>query len=424
MLDFVTFSLDDLNLNYIPLRLQRIFYKICLPECQLTSSRANCDPFAQCLSLFSHKIYEIQFFNRSVLRYIKQIAMKITARELAGFLNGELVGDPSIEVDRPSRIEEGTPGTLTFLANPKYESYAYQTNASVMLVSKDFEPKQSVKPTLIKVDNVYAAMAALVAQFDPNKRQVVGVSDNAVIHETAELGEHVAIGDFVVIGPNVKVGDHTELFPFVHLASDVAVGSNCSLRSGVKVMQDCIIGDNVMIHSNTVIGSDGFGFAKENGRFEKIKQVGNVIIENDVEIGANVTIDRASIGSTIIREGAKLDNLIQIAHNDEVGPHTAIAAQAGIAGSTKIGKDVLIGGQVGIIGHLKIGDGTQIQAQSGVTNNTEENARLYGSPALDYVHFLRSYASFRNLDEMRHQVKKMEDTIKELQKKLDELASG
>lgn len=350
--------------------------------------------------------------------------MKITARELAGFLNGELVGDPGIEVDRPSRIEEGEPGTLTFLANPKYEQFAYTTNASILLVSRDFEPRKKVKPVLIRVDNVYAAMAALVAQFDPNKSQVEGISSQAVIHKSAKIGENVSIGDFVVVGPNVEIGDNTEIFPFVHLASDVQVGKDCSLRSGVKVMQDCVIGDEVMIHSNAVIGSDGFGFAKENGRFEKIRQVGNVVIENQVEIGANVTIDRASIGSTIIREGAKLDNLIQIAHNVEIGPHTAIAAQAGIAGSTKVGRDVLIGGQVGIIGHLNIGDGTQIQAQSGVTGNTESNARLYGSPALDYVQFLRSYASFRNLDDMRMKMKKMEDTIKDLQKKLDDLASG
>lgn len=350
--------------------------------------------------------------------------MRISATELAGLLGGEVDGDASVWADRPARIEDAVPGTLTFLANPKYEEFVYDCKASILLVSRSFKPSRPVSTTMVRVDDVYAAMAFLAERFEIKDTPETGVASNAVIDPTATLGKNVTVAEFVVIGPNCQIGDGVVLHPFVYVGPNCEIGSQTILHSGVKVHYDTKIGSGVSIHSNTVLGSDGFGYVKTEGAFRKIKQLGNVVIENDVEIGANVVIDRASLGSTVIRKGAKLDNLIQIAHNVEIGEHTAMAAQSGVAGSSKVGNDVLIGGQVGIVGHIHIADGTQIQAQSGVTNNSKENAKLYGSPALDYSKYLRSYAVFRNLPDLDKQVKELQQRLAEMEKEISQLLAN
>ena len=346
--------------------------------------------------------------------------MKVSAEEIGKLLDGQVEGDPLTMVDRPARIEEGTPGSLTFLANPKYESYAYSTGSSIILVPRDFQPQQSVNATLIRVDDVYQSLAVLLDQFGNEPDKIPAISPLAYIHEDAEVGEKVTIGAFVWIGANAKVDSQAVLEPFCYLGEGVRVGKSSHLYMGVKIYHNCIVGKRVKIHANSVIGSDGFGFVRSNGQFQKIKQVGNVVIEDDVEIGANVVVDRASIGSTRIRSGAKLDNLIQIAHNVDIGQNTAIAAQAGIAGSTKVGDDSLIGGQAGIVGHIQIAPGTQIQAQSGVTTSSEPGDRLYGSPALDYVGYLKSYAVFKQLPQLASDIARLQKRISELEKQLSE----
>lgn len=347
--------------------------------------------------------------------------MKITAAELASLLGGTVEGDQDVSVDRPARIEDASPGTISFLANPKYEEFAYQSQASILLVNHGFKPTREVRATLIRVDDVYACMAILAEKFEVKSSPEVRVSERAAIDPGASIGSNVVISDFVVIGPNCKIGDNVILHPFVYVGANCTIGRDSVLHPGVKLHYDCALGERVTVHSNTVIGSDGFGYVKTEGVFKKIRQLGNVVVENDVEIGANVVIDRASLGSTLIREGAKLDNLIQIAHNVDIGKHTAIAAQSGVAGSTKIGSDVLIGGQVGIVGHIHIADGTQIQAQSGVTTSTNEHDRLYGSPALDYNRYLRSYAVFRNLPGLSSQLAEIQRRLKSIEKDLDQL---
>ena len=344
--------------------------------------------------------------------------MKVTATELGHLLNGIVDGNGDVTVDRPARIEDGEPGSLTFLANPKYESFIYQTNASVVLVAQDFQPRKEVKATLIRVENVYESMALLLEQFAPKQPHTFGVSKFASVADDVVLPANVSIGDFVVIESGATIGKNSIIAPFTYLGHNVNVGNDVHLHTGVKVYHDCVISDRVKIHANTVIGSDGFGFVRTNGQYRKINQVGNVIIEPDVEIGANVVIDRASIGSTIVRRGAKLDNLIQIAHNVEIGPDTVMAAQSGVAGSTKIGANSMIGGQAGIVGHINIGPRTQIQAQSGVTTSTQAGERLYGSPALDYVGYLKSYALFRKLPELMSEVNRLEQRVAELENKL------
>jgi len=350
--------------------------------------------------------------------------MKISAIKLAKLVDGEIEGDAQVTVDRPARIEEATPGTLSFLANPKYEEYAYQCKASILLVNHAFQPDRPIASTLIRVTDVYAAMALLAEKFDLKQTQEAHIASNTVIDPSAKIGKDVSIADFVVIGPDCIIGDGVSLQPFVYVGSNCKIGSGTNLHSGVKVHYGTDIGAGVTIHANTVLGSDGFGYVKTEGKFKKINQLGNVVIEDNVEIGANVVIDRASLGSTVIREGAKLDNLIQIAHNVEIGKHTAMAAQAGVAGSAKIGENVLIGGQVGIVGHIHIADGTQIQAQSGVTSSTDENARLYGSPALEYTKYLRSYAVFRKLPELNNQLNELQGRLKAIEKEIAQLLAN
>ncbi len=342
--------------------------------------------------------------------------MQITALNIAQLVNGIVEGDPHTVIYGPSKIEEGLPGTITFLANPKYKDYIYSTNASVVLVSSDFVPEKQISATLIKVENVYASLAFLMERFNTGMSIKSAIAKTAIVDETVVLGSDVAIDDYVIVKPNVKIGNHTKIFGQVFIGDRVEIGDHVTIYPGVKIYHNCKIGDRCVIHANTVIGSDGFGFAKdENGNYKKIPQTGNVVLENDVEIGSNTVIDRASMGSTIIKEGVKLDNLIQIAHNVSIGKNTAIAAQAGVAGSTSIGQNCLIGGQVGIVGHINIADGAMIQAQSGIASSIKEkDAKLYGYPAIDYQTYLKSYAYFKKLPEIVHQLRLIQSQLDNL----------
>ena len=341
--------------------------------------------------------------------------MKVSAKSLAIILNGTCEGNPDVEVWKPCKIEEGEIGGISFLANSKYESYLYNTQCSAIIVSEDFVPSQPYSPTLIRVKDVYGAVATLLSQFNVSPSTDHHISSLAFIDKNAVLPTQCTIEAFSCVSQNASIGENTRIYPHVFVGENVKVGRNVIIHAGVKIYHDCIIGDNVIIHSNVVIGSDGFGFTKnEKGEYIKINQIGNVIIEDNVEIGANTVIDRATMGSTFIRKGVKLDNLIQIAHNVEINENTVIAAQAGVAGSSKIGKDCLIGGQVGIVGHIQIADGTMIQAQSGVNASIKETkTKWYGSPALDYTAFLRSFSIFKKLPELLKRLEKLEaDTRK------------
>lgn len=336
--------------------------------------------------------------------------MQLSAKALAAILNGTTEGDPSVEVNRPSKIEEGGEGSISFLGNPKYEEYAYQSTASILLVPNDFQPRQPIKPTLIRVANVYEAVALLLERFGADKTANSGISDKAWVHPDARLGQELSVGAFSVIEEGSSIGNKSLIASQVYIGRKVSIGSNCRIYPGARILDDTQIGDHCIIHANVVIGGDGFGFAPNAaGEYQKITHVGNVIIEDHVEIGAGTTIDRATMGSTIIRRGVKLDNLIQIAHNVEIGENTVIAAQAGIAGSTKIGKSCRIGGQVGFAGHLVIADGTQIQAQSGIASSVKTpNQRLFGSPAIDYQDFLRSHIVFKQLPDLFKRLARLE----------------
>lgn len=344
--------------------------------------------------------------------------MQVTAKELSDLLDGTLEGDPNVRVIKPSKIEEAEVGSICFLSNAKYESYIYTTKASVLLVSRDFQPTQALSPTLIRVDDVYASIAVLLEKFGVSESVEQGVSEQAFVHAKARLGKAVSIGLFSVVEEGAIIGDNCTIHPQVFVGKNVKIGNNVTLYPGVKIYQDCVIGDNCIFHANVIIGGDGFGFAPlEDGTYKKLAQIGNVIIEENVEIGANSVVDRATMGSTIIRSGAKLDNLIMIAHNVEVGENTVIAAQAGIAGSTKIGKNCMIGGQAGFVGHITIADGVKVQAQSGInTSIKKEDISVYGSPALPYNDYLRSYALFKRLPDMSKKIKELEQKLKELEK--------
>jgi UDP-3-O-[3-hydroxymyristoyl] glucosamine N-acyltransferase len=332
--------------------------------------------------------------------------MEFTASAIAGFLKGEIEGNPDTIVNTVAKIEEGHEGALSFLANPKYEHYIYTTLSSIVLVNKTFVPSSKVNATLIKVDNAYEAFASLLTLVDKARQRKKGIHPTAIIEDSAKIGGEVYIGPFVYIGENCSIGEGTSVFPHVFIGDNTRVGDNCTLNSGVKIYHDCIIGSGCTIHAGTVIGSDGFGFAPQSeSEFMKIPQLGNVVIEDNVEIGANVSIDRATIGSTIIRKGVKLDNLIQIGHNVEIGENTVMAGQTGIAGSTKIGKNCMFGGQVGIAGHLKIADGTKIGAQAGILGDVKnENSVILGSPAFDHKDYLKSTVIFRKLPDLKSKV--------------------
>ncbi|MDQ3141607.1 MAG: UDP-3-O-(3-hydroxymyristoyl)glucosamine N-acyltransferase [Bacteroidota bacterium] len=339
--------------------------------------------------------------------------MIITAGELAHLVNGTLEGDSTIILTHPSKIEEGQVGSICFLANPKYEPYLYQSAASVVIVDRNFKPKQAVIPALLRVDNVYLTVSSLLSKFEETGERSYVISDKSEIHPTAVLGEHISIGAFVVIESNVSIGSGSQIGSQVFIGSNVKIGERVKLYPGVRIYKDCVIGNDCILHSNVVIGSDGFGYTTSTeGDFKKIAQIGNVVIHDFVEIGSNTTIDRGTMGSTVIGKGTKLDNLIQIAHNVQIGENTVIAAQTGIAGSTKIGNRCQIGGQVGISGHLTIADGTMIQAQSGVGSDLEAvNGKWYGSPALDYYLYLRAYSEFKKLPELRKKIIELEKLI-------------
>jgi UDP-3-O-[3-hydroxymyristoyl] glucosamine N-acyltransferase len=345
--------------------------------------------------------------------------MEFTAATIAGFLNGEIVGNPDIKVNTIAKIEEGQTGALSFLANPKYEHYLYDTKSSVVLVNKSFVPSEKVVATLIKVENSYEAFASLLRLVDQSRPRKKGIHAAAIIEATAKIGSDVFIGPYAYIGENCVIGDGCSVYPQVYIGDNTKLGNNCTINPGVKIYHDCIIGEGCTIHAGTVIGSDGFGFAPQSdNEFMKIPQLGNVIIEDHVEIGANVTIDRATMGSTIIRKGVKLDNLIQIGHNVEVGENTVMAGQTGIAGSTKIGKNCMFGGQVGISGHLKIANGTKIGAQGGILGDIkEENSVILGSPAIEIKQYLKSSVVFKRLPDLKIKVDSLEKEIESLKKK-------
>jgi UDP-3-O-[3-hydroxymyristoyl] glucosamine N-acyltransferase len=345
--------------------------------------------------------------------------MEFTAATIAGFLNGEIVGNPDIKVNTIARIEEGQSGALSFLANPKYEHYIYDTKSSIVLVNKSFVPTADIGATLIKVENAYDAFASLLRLVDQARPRKKGIHPTAIIEATAKVGSEVFIGPYTYVGENCIINDRCSVYPHVYIGDNTRLGKDCTINPGVKIYHDCIIGEGCIIHAGTVIGSDGFGFAPQSeSEFMKIPQLGNVVIEDHVEIGANVTIDRATIGSTIIRKGVKLDNLIQIAHNVEVGENTVMAAQTGISGSTKIGKNCMFGGQVGLAGHLKIANGTRIGAQGGILGDVkEENTAIIGSPAIEVKQFLRSSVIFKKLPEMKVKMDSLEKDVESLKKK-------
>ena len=327
--------------------------------------------------------------------------MKFTAAQIAGILQGEVIGNPNAEVFKLAKIEEGTEGSLTFLANPKYNNYIYSTQATITIVNKSFEAEQEITTTLIKVEDAYQSFSQLLEYYNQVKLMKSGIEQPSVISENVTYGPDLYLGSFCYVGKNVTIGKNVKIYPNSFIGDNVTIGNDCVFFAGVRIYSETVIGNNCIIHSGSIIGSDGFGFApQENGSYRKIPQIGNVIIEDDVEIGACTTIDRATLGSTIIRKGVKLDNHIQVAHNVEIGENTVIAAQTGIAGTTKIGKNCLIGGQVGFAGHLVIGDGVKIQAQSGIGKNLEAGEVVQGSPAFNYGDFAKSFVIFRNLPKM------------------------
>lgn len=342
--------------------------------------------------------------------------MTFSAAQIALLINGKIEGDANASVTSFGKIEEAVKGQLSFLANPKYEDFLYSTNASIIIINETYELKQPLIATLIRVPDAYTSFATLLSKYQEiMTQQLSGIQQPVYISKTASHGENVFIGAFAYLGENVKVGSNSKIFPNAYIGDNVVIGNNSIIHPGVKIYNDCKIGSNVTIHAGTIIGSDGFGFAPQaDGSFKKVPQIGNVIIEDSVEIGANTTIDRATIGSTLIKSGAKLDNLIQIAHNVEIGHSTVIAAQAGVSGSTKIGNRVMIGGQAGIVGHIQLGDGAKVNAQSGVSKSIDAGKAVTGSPAFDYTSALRSQAAARKLPEMEKRIKELEALVKQL----------
>jgi len=324
--------------------------------------------------------------------------MKFTAAQIAGILEGEVVGDPNAEVYKLSKIEEGTAGSLTFLANPKYLHFIYTTQATITIVNATFVPEQEITTTLIKVKDAYQSFSKLLEYYNQVKLMKSGIEQPSVISEGVVYGSDLYLGSFCYIGKNVTIGNNVKIYPNSFIGDNVSIGDNCVFFAGVRIYSETVIGSSCTIHSGTIIGSDGFGFApQEDGTYKKVPQIGNVIIEDDVEIGSCTTVDRATLGSTIIRKGVKLDNHIQVAHNVEIGENTVIASQTGIAGSTKIGKNCMIGGQVGFAGHLIIGDHVKIQGQAGVTRNLNDGETVQGTPAFTYGDYSKSYVHFKNL---------------------------
>lgn len=345
--------------------------------------------------------------------------VSFTAQQIAHVLDGSVDGDPNVTVNDFSKIEEGRPGTLTFLANPKYTSHIYTTQASVVLVNSDFVAEKPLQTTLIRVANAYAALAVLLDFVEKNKPQKKGIEAMSYVADSAKVGSDVYIGAFAYVGEGVTIGNNVKVFPHVYIGDGSVVEDNTILYSGAKIYQGCKIGKNCIIHSGVVLGADGFGFAPEEGVYKKIPQMGIVKIEDDVEIGANTTIDRAVMDATIIRKGVKLDNLIQIAHNVEVGANTVMAAQVGVSGSSKVGENCMLGGQVGLGGHISIGNNSSIGAQSGVISNIKEGSAIIGSPPLPIKDFFKSSIIFGKLPTIYKQVNELEKELKELKAQLN-----
>jgi len=349
--------------------------------------------------------------------------MQFTALQIATLLKGKLVGEPEAKINQVAKIEEAKAGSLSFVANPKYEEYLYSTDASIIIINEDYELKQPVKATLIRVKDAYSSFAYLLEKYNEIQSNAgkKGIEQPSYISKSASIGKNVYVGSFTYIGDNVLIGDNVKIYPGCYIGDNVVVNEETKLFASVKIYDDCSVGARVTIHSGTVIGGDGFGFApQKDGSFKKVPQIGNVIIEDDVEIGANTTIDRATMGSTIIKKGVKLDNLIQIAHNVEIGENTVIAAQSGISGSTKIGKHNMIGGQVGVVGHIQTANGTKVGAQSGITKSiTTPNTSVNETPAFDYKASLKSQAIFRNLPDLQKRILELERQLATLKNQLN-----
>ena len=342
--------------------------------------------------------------------------MEFSAKQIAELTNGEVVGNPEVTVSNISKIEDGKPGTITFLANPKYTGFIYDTKASIVLVNRTFVPEREVKATMVKVEDAYSTVAKLMQMYEEMKPRKTGIEQPSFVSESATVGEFPYIGAFAYVGDNVKIGDNVSVYPNVFIGDNVKIGDNCKIYAGVKIYNDCVIGNNCILHAGSVIGSDGFGFAPtEDGGFTKIPQLGNVVLEDDCEIGANTVLDRATMGSTVLKKGVKLDNFVQVAHNVEIGENSVIAALSGIAGSTKIGKNVMMGGHSGIVGHLNIADNVKIGAYSGVSNNVKkEGTVLRGVPAYGANEFTRSYVGFKKLPQIMQELNALKKEIKTL----------
>lgn len=334
--------------------------------------------------------------------------MKFTAEQIAVILEGEVVGNPNTEVFKLSKIEEGVEGSLTFLSNKKYNNYIYTTKASITIVNKSFVPEAELTTTLIKVEDAYLSFSKLLEFYNQSKSNKVGIEQLSVISENVKYGDNFYLGSFAYIGTNVTMGDNVKIYPNCFIGDNVVIGDNVSIFAGVKVFSETEIGNNVSVHSGAVLGGDGFGFApNSDGTYSKIPQIGNLVIEDNVNIGAGTTIDRATMGSTIIRKGVKLDNQIQVGHNVEIGENTVIAAQTGIAGSTKIGKNCMIGGQVGFAGHITVGNNVHIQGKTGVTKSVKDGEILQGNPAMSYKEYYKSYVHFKNLPTIVEELEKL-----------------
>ncbi len=341
--------------------------------------------------------------------------MEFSAEMIAGFLGGEIVGNPKATVSTIAKIEEGKPGALAFLSNPKYEHFIYGTQASVVIVNRSFEPSAPVGATLVKVDDAYASFAKLLELYAANKPRRTGISERAVIDPSARLGENAYVGDFTVIGKNVTIGKNAQIHPQVYIGDNVRIGDDVTLHAGAKIFEECVLGNRVVLNAGAVVGADGFGFAPDDkGVYHKIPQLGNVVLEDDVDLGCNTCVDRGTMGSTVIHRGTKLDNLVQVAHNVSIGSDTVAAAQVGIAGSTKIGSHCMFGGQVGISGHLTIGDRINVGSQSGIPNDLTEPGNYMGYPVLPGIKFHRANALFRKFPEINARISALEKELKKL----------
>ncbi len=345
--------------------------------------------------------------------------MEFSAKQIAEFIQGTIVGDENATVHTFAKIEEGMPGAISFLSNPKYTHYIYDTQSSIVLVNKDFEPEKEIKATLIKVDNAYESLAKLLNLYEMSKPKKTGIDPLAYIAPTAKIGENVYIAPFACVGDNAEIGDNTSLHPHATVGSGAKIGNNCILYPHATVYHDCRVGNNCTLHAGSVVGADGFGFAPSPEGYEKIPQIGITILEDNVEIGANTCIDRATMGATVIRKGVKLDNLIQIAHNVEVGSHTVMASQVGVAGSTKIGEWCMFGGQVGVAGHITVGNRVNMGAQSGVNGNVKDGKQLIGTPPIEFKNYFKSSAVFKKLPDMYLELASLKKELEELKKQLN-----